>query len=281
MHRFGGNPLGPKAGMALRISALLVAAFVLPSQLVPAPLPNTVNIDNMTWTDVRSAVQSGFTTVIVPTGGLEQNGPHMVIGKHDFIVGEAAVRIAKSVGHTLVAPVITYVPEGDYDPPTGHMRFPGTMGVTEPIFEGLLDNVARSLKSGGFKTICFIGDHGQSQAGQALVAERLSKEWAKDGVRVLQIDAYYDDKAEIKLLLSQGKSLEEIGQHASIIDTSELMSVAPGAVDLNRFRSMTFSLESNGSSGDPRSANPQLGAILLDMRVAAAAGQIRSALATQ
>jgi creatinine amidohydrolase/Fe(II)-dependent formamide hydrolase-like protein len=246
-----------------------------------APLPTDVKIENMTWTDVRSAVQSGFTTVIIPTGGLEQNGPHMIIGKHDYLVSDAAVRIAKSVGRTLVAPVVAYVPEGDYDPPTGHMRFPGTMGVTEAVFEGVLDGIARSLKVGGFKTICFIGDHGQSQPGQASVAQRLSAEWAKDGVRVLQIDAYYDDKAQIKLLLSQGRSLEEIGQHASIIDTSELMSVDPSGVDLSRFRSMTFSMEPNGSSGDPRTANSKLGAALLDMRIAAAASQIKSMLATQ
>jgi creatinine amidohydrolase len=281
MQRFGAMFHDRKFDTALRLSAMLVLGIVLPTQLMTAPLPTGVGIENMTWADVRSAVQSGYTTVIIPTGGLEQNGPHMIIGKHDYLVSEAAARIAKSVGRTLVAPVVAYVPEGDYVPPTGHMRFAGTMGVTEAAFEGVLDGIARSLKAGGFKTICFIGDHGQSQAGQAVVAQRLSAEWAKDGVRVVQVDAYYDDKAQIKLLLSQGRSLEEIGQHASIIDTSELMSVDPSGVDLSRFRSMTFSLEPNGSSGDPRSANSKLGAILLDMRIAAAASQIKSMLATQ
>ena len=161
------------------------------------------------------------------------------------------------------------------------MRFPGTMGVPEAVFDGVLDGIARSLKAGGFKTICFIGDHGQSQRVQTAVAQRLTAEWTKDGVRVVQIDAYYDDKAQIKRLLAEGRSLDEIGQHASIIDTSELLSVKPKAVDLGRYRSMTFSLEPTGVSGDPRNANAELGASLLEMRIAAAAGQIKALLATQ
>jgi hypothetical protein len=48
--------------------------------------PRTREIADMTWIEVRDAVAAGSRTVIVPTGGLEQNGPHMVIGKHDFIV---------------------------------------------------------------------------------------------------------------------------------------------------------------------------------------------------
>ena len=51
-----------------------------------APLPNTINIADMTWVEVRSALEQGYTTVIVPSGGIEQNGPHMIIGKHDHIV---------------------------------------------------------------------------------------------------------------------------------------------------------------------------------------------------
>jgi creatinine amidohydrolase/Fe(II)-dependent formamide hydrolase-like protein len=48
-----------------------------------APLPSTLQIDDMTWVEVRSAIALGFTTVLVPSGGIEQNGPHMILGKHD------------------------------------------------------------------------------------------------------------------------------------------------------------------------------------------------------
>src|ERR1700704_6718085 len=165
------------------ISALagLAIALTVVNRPLTAPLPNTTDLADMTWVEVRSALDHGYTTVIVPAGGIEQNGPHMILGKHDHIVRHAAGRIAAELGHALVAPVVSYVPEGDYDPPTGHMRFPGTMGVPESVFASVLEGIARSLKAGGFKTICFIGDHGQSQPAQAEVAKRLSAEWAKDG----------------------------------------------------------------------------------------------------
>src|SRR5450432_1235005 len=95
----------------------LAIALVIAQRPLTAPLPNTVAIADMTWVEVRSAIARGYTTVIVPSGGIEQNGPHMVLGKHDYIARAAAERIATQLGNALVAPVISFVPEGDYDPP--------------------------------------------------------------------------------------------------------------------------------------------------------------------
>jgi creatinine amidohydrolase len=267
----------PRARFMLAAAVALVGFLMLPGRL-SATLPDGVELKDMTWVEVRSAVDAGFTTVIVPTGGIEQNGPHMVLGKHDYIVSEAARRIAKGVGHTLVAPVVSYVPQGDYDPRTGNMRFPGTIGVPVAVLEGVLEGVARSLKAGGFKTICFIGDHGGSQVAQAAVAKRLSADWGKDGVGVYQIDRYYDDQKQIERLLSEGRSRDEIGEHASIIDTSELMSIDPKGVNLAR-SGKQWTLEPTGVVGDPTSAAPELGGQLLAMRIDAAVAQIKQLLA--
>ena len=239
-----------------------------------APLSGLVTLKDMSWVEVRTALQAGYTTAIVPTGGIEQNGPHMILGKHDYLAGAAAERIARGAGAALVAPVVSYVPEGAYDPPSGHMQFPGTIGVTEPVFAGVLEGIARSLKAGGFKTIVFIGDHGGSQPVQEAVAVKLTSEWVKAGVRVANIAAYYDDTAQIKRLLTEGRTLDEIGQHASIIDTSELLSVNPKGVDLARFRKVAS--EPTGVTGDPSTATAVHGASLLDMRIDAAIVAIKA-----
>src|ERR1700726_4700825 len=177
--------------LALAGIAGLAIALAISQRPLTAPLPDTIEIADMTWVEVRSAVAHGYTTVIVPSGGIEQNGPHMILGKHDRIVRFAAGRIAAELGKTLVAPVIPFVPEGDYDPPQGHLKFPGTIGVSEQAFAGVLDGIARSLKAGGFKTICFIADHGGSVKPQAEVAARLNAEWAQQGVRVIDVSGYY------------------------------------------------------------------------------------------
>src|SRR6185436_6753946 len=108
--------------------ALLVVATLSSAQ---AQTPQTVFIEELTWTELREQVQAGSTTIVVPIGGTEQNGPAMVLGKHNVRVKALAARIAAGVGHTLVAPVIAYVPEGNVHPPTAHMRFPGTITIPE------------------------------------------------------------------------------------------------------------------------------------------------------
>jgi creatinine amidohydrolase/Fe(II)-dependent formamide hydrolase-like protein len=230
----------------------------------------------MTWVEVRSAIARGYTTVIVPSGGIEQNGPHMILGKHDLIVRFAAERIAAQLGKALVTPVIPFVPEGGYDPPQGHLRFPGTIGVSEQAFAEVLDGIARSLKAGGFKTICFIADHGGSVRPQAEVAARLSKEWAQQGVRVIDVRDYYAEEGQANFLKGQGETSASIGQHAGIIDTSELMAVHPQGVDLGRFADAGFTLESNGVSGDPMKASPDRGHALIDIKIQAAVRQIKA-----
>jgi creatinine amidohydrolase/Fe(II)-dependent formamide hydrolase-like protein len=230
---------------------------------------------DMTWPEVRGAVERGMTVAIVPSGGIEQNGPHMVLGKHDYIVRNAAARIARELGNALVAPVISYVPEGDYAPPTGNLLYPGTLGVPEPVFAGILEGVARSLKNSGFKTIALIGDHGGNQAAQASVAAKLNREWA-GRVKVLHVTDYYIDEAQMKFLRGKGETDATIGSHAGLIDTAELMSVRPEGVDLLKLRSYARK-EVPGHSGDPERATPDLGRALLDLRVNAAIRQIKAA----
>jgi creatinine amidohydrolase len=260
------------------LAAVVLGVCVAPSRTLTAPLSQTVTIKDLTWVEVQTAIKSGHTTVIVPTGGIEQNGPHMIVGKHDYIVGWAAEKIARAVTKTLVAPVVSYVPQGQYEPAQGHLRFPGTIGLPEPVFAQVLEGIARSLRAGGFKTICFIGDHGGNQAMQKEVADKLTKLWASEGVRVIHVAAYYEDDAQIKKLIGEGEAVERIGQHASIIDTSELMAIHPAGVDLTKYARPKLIPITTGVVGDPSSATAQRGEELIAMRVAAAVLQIKSAL---
>jgi creatinine amidohydrolase/Fe(II)-dependent formamide hydrolase-like protein len=199
----------------------------------------------------------------------------MVLGKHDYIVRAAANRIAAALGNALVAPVISYVPEGDYSPPTGNMLYPGTLGVPEPVFAGVLEGIARSLKSAGFTIICLIGDHGGNQAAQASVATKLNREWAGQA-KVLNVTDYYIDDAQVKFLKSKGETDATLGSHAGLIDTAELMAVHPEGIDFAKLKSYARK-EAPGNSGEPARATPELGKALLDIRVTAAIKQIKAA----
>src|SRR5271166_3621669 len=263
--------------VVLSVLAVAVLAMACSQTTLTAPMPDMVDMADMTWVEVRSAIKRGYTVVIVPTGGIEQNGAHMVLGKHDYIVHKAASRIAHELGRTLVTPVVSFVPEGSYDPPSGNMQFPGTLGVPEPVFAQVLEGIARSLKLAGFKTICFVGDHGGNQASQAAVAAKLNGEWGQ-ATTVLHIADYYVDEPQIKYLRERGETPATIGSHAGLIDTSELLAVHPQGVDLSRLASLPLISEPIGHSGDPMRASAEYGTALLEIRINAALRQIRAAL---
>lgn len=265
----------------LALAGLLAAALGLAtiSRPLTAPLDGTLELADMTWIEIRSAIERGADTVIVPSGGIEQNGPHMVTGKHQHIVATAARMIAAARGRTLVAPVVAYVPEGDYDPPTGNMKFPGTIGVPAPVFAATLEGIARSLRNSGFRRILLVADHGESQAPQAEVAAKLTREWAAAGVRVMALGDYYakGDAAQQALLRAEGETPATIGDHAGLQDTAELMAAHPAGVKLERLTRLFPALEADGSSGAPARATPELGRKLIALKVQAALDQIAAA----
>src|SRR5271167_2460269 len=119
---------------------------------VQPPQPG-VYLEDLTWTELRDAIRSGKTTALLPIGGTEQSGPDIALGKHNVRVKVLAALIAQGLGNAIVAPVIAYVPEGGVNPPTSHMRYPGTITVTDESFEKTLEYASRSLKLAGFQNI--------------------------------------------------------------------------------------------------------------------------------
>ena len=144
----------------------------------------------MTWMDVRDALAAGKTTAIIPTGGIEPNGPWLVTGKHNYVLRANCDAIARDLGNAICAPVMELVPEGRIAPPGGHMRSPGTLSLRQETFEAVLTDVAHSLKVHGFTHIIFIGDSGGNRSGMENVATALSARWAGDAAAI-HIPEYY------------------------------------------------------------------------------------------
>jgi creatinine amidohydrolase/Fe(II)-dependent formamide hydrolase-like protein len=157
----------------------------------PLPTPNTVWLEEMTWMDVRDALKAGKTTVIIPTGGMEPNGPYLVTGKHNYVLQSNCEAIARKLGNALCAPIVKFVPEGNHEPASGHMRSPGTISMRQETYKALLTDIVVSLKVHGFKNIILIGDSGGNQNGQRQVADSLTTIWKGEPV-VAHVQEYYD-----------------------------------------------------------------------------------------
>ncbi len=245
----------------------MLAALVLVLCLAPAAAAqDSVYLEELTWTEVRDKIAAGTTTIILATGGTEQNGPHMVLGKHNFIIHHTAGEIAKRLGNALVAPVVAYVPEGNLDPPSGHMRYPGAITLPRPHYDTLLEYAVRSFRVNGFKNIVMIGDSGGNQAGMKDVADKLNAEWAGSDVRVHFVPEYYSSGRFRDYLLEQGHSKADIGTHAGMTDTSQLWYVNPRMIRPDK-RAPGGGFEGSGVSGDPTKASPELGKIGIQFKI--------------
>jgi creatinine amidohydrolase len=241
------------------------------------PASTSVFLEDLTWTEVRDAIAAGKTTAIIPTGGTEQNGPFMAIGKHNYLVRYKSGEIAKTLGDAIVAPVLAYVPEGEIPgpkPAAGHMRFPGTITTPEDAYEKVLEYAARSLRNSGFLDIAFVGDSGGNQAGQKAVSEMLNNEWAATLARVHHVSDYYPGRGD-DIAAANGMSKAGIGSHAGSQDATSLMYINPGMLRFDKFTLGTAN-DGQGHIGDPREATAVIGKLILDAQIQDATNQIRT-----
>jgi creatinine amidohydrolase/Fe(II)-dependent formamide hydrolase-like protein len=238
--------------------------------LVPAlacAQPKSVFIADLTWPEVKQAIASGKTTAIYYAGSTEQNGPHMALGKHNVIAEYVAGRIAGDLGNALVCPVLPFAPTGE------HIKFPGTVSLSEQTFGAVAREVAASMLAAGFRNVVLMGDHGGGQAALKQVAAELDKEWRAKGGRAYYVpDAYYKAQEQIRAYLL--KRNLPTGQHAGIEDTSELMYLDRQRQWIRRDK-LAPGDASSGVDGDPRRASSDLGKLFLDIKVSAAVAQIR------
>jgi creatinine amidohydrolase/Fe(II)-dependent formamide hydrolase-like protein len=269
------------AGMAL--SAAMATAMLGAARPVLAAAPaaaSTPFIEELTWTELRDRLAAGATTIIVPVGGTEQSGPHMVLGKHNVRAHVLAGRIATKLGNALVAPVVSYVPEGAISPPTAHMRFPGTITIGDATFEALLESAARGFRQHGFRTVVFIGDHGGYQKNLEKVAAKLDREWraAPTPCRAVAVLDYYrvTQGAFVEALKARGHTADEIGTHAGLADTALSLAIDPALVHPGAMPGDPKAFAREGVYGDPRRASAELGRIGVEQIVDASVAAIRA-----
>ncbi len=260
--------------------AIICCLLILSAGPPAFAAPPSVFLEELTWTELRDAVAGGATTAIVPIGGTEQNGPLMALGKHNARAKALAGMIASALGDAIVAPVMAYVPEGAIEPPQAHMKFPGTLTITDAVFENVLESTAQSLRHAGFKTVVFLGDHGSYQKDLAAVADRLTARWAKSDVRVSYISEYYrvTQGDYVQALKDHGAAPGDIGSHAGLADTSLMLAIDPSLVRQDKLATATDLNDAHGIyGGTPKRATAELGRLGVDLIVKQTVAAIKRA----
>ena len=277
--------------MRLTIPALawvLMAAAVQDQKPDPiAPDPNgpnpiaahpTLFIEEMTWMEVRDALKAGKDTVLIATGGVEQNGPYLATGKHNVILRATTQAIARKLGNTLIAPIIAFVPEGEIDPPTDHMKYPGTISLTETTFRALLTDICSSFRTHGFKHLILIGDSGGNQKGMKKVAADLNARWVDGRTRVHYIPEYYEDESLDKWLEDQGIRETDEGFHDAFEIEAQMFIVDPTTIRMKE-RIAAGKFKINGVDLEPVEKTAEWGRKIVNYRAQLTVAAIRKSLA--
>lgn len=240
---------------------------------------NSVWLEDLTWMEIRDALAEGATTVIISTGGIEQNGPYLAMGKHNTILTGACEGIARKLGNALCAPIVKLVPEGDIEVPSGHMRYPGTISVREETFQAMLTDVAMSLAAHGFKDVVFIGDSGGNQNGMEAVADAMNARWTDAQAHFVPeyYQSYTDAFGFIEEELGVKEPMSE-GIHDDIVITTQMMTQDVESVRYQQ-RMEAGNASINGVSVADLHRARMVGSAILQFRVDTTVEAIEAAIA--
>ena len=209
----------------------------------PIEALNSVWIEELTWMEVRDALRDGKTTAIISTGGIEQNGPYLATGKHNYVLAGACEGIARKLGNALCAPVLK-----------------------------------RSLEVHGFTDIVFIGDSGGNQGGMAAVATALTERW-RGSARAHFVPEFYRYREVFEYMESELGITEPTndGLHDDFVITSIMMTEDPESVR-HAQRVAAGKASINGVSIEDREATIEIGRKLLQFRVDRTVEAIQAAI---
>src|ERR1700690_2087504 len=112
-------------------------------------MPHSLLIDELSTVQIRRLLNDGWDTVIVPLGATEQHGPALPLCVDNVHGVETALRAARLLGKTLVGPV---VPMGYSHE---HVRFAGTVSLSQATLAGILHDIAESNARSGLRIVYF------------------------------------------------------------------------------------------------------------------------------
>ncbi|MGE4064823.1 MAG: creatininase family protein [Rhodospirillaceae bacterium] len=277
-----------KFAVATTALALLMGAHVA---VMAAPAPTAdVEMELMTWPELKKAMAAGKTTALIYTGGTEQRGPQNVIGGHQFMGKPLVIDIARKLGNAIVFPVLPYSPTGMSKDLPGSINLPAeTLGL-------VLEQLAESAIANGFKNVVFMGDSGGGQGPDgvyAQVAKKVNDKHAAAGVKVVYANEVYT-KANSDFLGQIVKEGYPPSSHGGIPDTSlmllldkdgtlvrkELLATAVGDPVLPPGQKPDPNAKriNNGITGDGRKSSAELGKRLYDLKLNYAVNQIQALL---
>jgi creatinine amidohydrolase len=181
-----------------------------------------VLLQEMKWPDVRELI-SKKPIVIIPTGSIEQHGPHLPLEVDSRIAKElafASAQILRKEIPVAVAPGLDIGFSGE------HLSFPGTLSLDAETFMHVASQVVVTLIGHGFEKFLFLNGHGGNEEALRLVVRTLRE---KHEVLIAATSYWQLAREEIKALRqSPGSGINHGGEE----ETALMLHLRPQLVDM-------------------------------------------------
>ncbi len=191
---------------------------------------NPARIADLTWYDFADAVKRD-PVVLLPTGSVEQHGPHLPLFTDVILPVAVAEAVAERIGG-LVAPPVTY---GYKSQPKsgGGNHFPGTLSLDASVFIGLVRNIVNELARHGVRKVVLFDGHMENQwflVEAADLALRDQKALGVTDLRIIKLGYWeFISKATEAVLFPDGILSWEL-EHAAVMETSVMLHLRPDLV---------------------------------------------------
>ena len=225
-----------------------------------------VELDKLTWPEVRAELRAGRETVVVAFGATEQHAHHMPLAT-DALIGDHFARLLADRLDAFVAPTVRVGCSSH------HLAFPGTLSIGDETFHAIVADLVSSLAGAGFSRIVLVPTHGGNFGPLAAAVEKLPESHRRQVFALTDLSVFIQvaqlGEREFDVPMAEG------GLHAGEWETSMLLAIHPDLVHMDRaepgyvgdpqeaiaglFESGVDSLSQTGAIGDPRGASAEHG----------------------
>lgn len=114
-----------------------------------------VRYAELTWPEAKALGERGDAVGLIPTGALEQHGPHLPLGTDFLVAGDLARAVAESLPVPVVVTPTLMAGLSDH-----HLAFPGTVSLSRETFSGWIEAHIAGLERMGIRRTALFSGHG-------------------------------------------------------------------------------------------------------------------------
>lgn len=236
-----------------------------------------MKLAHLTWKDVDAL--SRDIVVVIPTGSLEQHGPHLPLITDTLLATAVAEAVeARLVEDVLLTPTLWLGASGH------HLKFSGTLSASFDVYMGAIRDVVESLMPHGFRKFFLINGHGGNSEPNGVAMRQLKAKYLN--AQFGHANYYsFAEKAVSDLLEGPAKTM----RHACEAEASMVLYLRPELVRKEKLRDDGLQpmpaisgmvhhfdeISEEGSLGYATLATPEKGKAILDAAVEGLVANLR------